>query len=117
EQMMAAAQLGENENTPIEAPEQIMEEARNEATSIALAMSKDRQTLNSLIDNSTGDTQAKYQNQYTNALRTSGVQRIDLVERFPILTGQFGYTRGDHEPGRSRLRAFKGNDGTYIVYG
>ena len=34
-----------------------------------------------------------------------------------MFTGQFGYTRGDMEPGRSRLRPFERKNGTFVVYG
>ncbi len=116
-QMMASAQLSETGRKPIDATEEVLEETRNEAASIALAMSKTRQTLNDLIAGSSGDIQSKYRVQYSKTLSSAGIQRIDLVERFPILTGQFGYTRGDHEPGSARLRVFQEKDGTYIVYG
>ncbi len=115
--MMAASNLSESGTAAIVAPDEVLEEARSEATSVALAMSKTRQTIADLLETSTGDIQTKYRVGYAKALRDAGIQRIDLVERFPILTGQFGYTRGDHEPGRARLRTFNEKDGTYIVYG
>ena len=87
----------------------VREMAEHDAAAIALAMSETRETI--------GKRRALYENQYLQALRRARIQRIDLVERFPILNGQFGYTRGDHEPGASRLRAFTEKDGSVIVYG
>lgn len=115
--MMASSKLSDSGAAAIVASEEVLEEARSEAMSIALAMSKTRQTFANLIESSTGAAQTKYRVDYTKALRLAGLQRIDLIERFPILTGQFGYTRGDHEPGRARLRTFNEKDGTYVVYG
>jgi hypothetical protein len=117
ELMMAASKLGGGSKAPITAPESVLDDARHEAASIALAMSKTRQTLGDLVANSSGALKTKYLTQYPKALKDAGIQRIDLIERFPILTGQFGYTRGDHEPGSARLRTFTEKDGTFIVYG
>ena len=115
--MMASSKLLESGVAAIEAPEKVLEEAHSEAMSIALAMSKTRLTISNLIESSIGETKAKYETSYRKALSDAGIQRIDLIERFPILTGQFGYTRGDHEPGKARLRTFNEKDGAYIVYG
>ena len=91
--------------------------AEHDAAAIALAMSETRNTTDGLISTATGKRLTLYENQYSQALRRARIQRVDLVERFPILNGQFGYTRGDHEPGESRLRAFTERDGSVIVYG
>lgn len=95
----------------------VRELAEHDAAAIALAMSETRNTTDGLISTATGKRLSLYENQYSQALRRARIQRIDLVERFPILNGQFGYTRGDHEPGASRLRAFTERDGSVIVYG
>jgi hypothetical protein len=39
------------------------------------------------------------------------------VDSFPVLTGQFGYTRGDPAPGQSHLRTYRERNGDYTVYG
>lgn len=91
--------------------------AERDAAAIAMAMSKTRKTIDNLITTATGKRLTLYESQYGRALRKAKLQRVDLVERFPILHGQFGYTRGDHNPGASRLRAFTERDGTVIVYG
>ncbi|MFB0690301.1 MULTISPECIES: hypothetical protein [Rhizobiaceae] len=91
--------------------------AESEASALALATSETRQTLEDLRRTATGARLALYENTYTSALRRARFQRVDLVERFPILNGQFGYTRGDHEPGASRLRNFVERDGTILIYG
>ena len=98
-------------------PVVVRDQAERDAAAIAMAMSKTRKTIDDLIATATGKRLALYESQYLRALRKAKVQRVDLVERFPILHGQFGYTRGDHNPGASRLRAFTERDGTVIVYG
>lgn len=45
------------------------------------------------------------------------LEDIELVDKFPVLTGHFGYTRGPTSPGTSRLRAYRDRSGSYIVYG
>ena len=95
----------------------VRELAEHDAAAIALAMSETRKTIDGLISTVTGKRLALYENQYSQALGRARIQRVDLVERFPILNGQFGYTRGDHEPGASRLRAFTKRDGSVTVYG
>ena len=34
------------------------------------------------------------------SIHRAGLESVELIDRFPVLTGHFGYTRGDHEPGR-----------------
>jgi hypothetical protein len=50
-------------------------------------------------------------------LERAGIERIELIDRFPVLTAQFGYTRGKPNPGESRLRTYRENTGEYVVYG
>jgi hypothetical protein len=56
-----------------------------------------------------------YRDSYPSALRMANLESIELVDRFPILTGSFGYTRGKPGAGASRLVPFSiGSD--YVVY-
>src|SRR5690606_34648656 len=58
-----------------------------------------------------------YRIDYTEALSDAGLAAVDLIERFPVLTGHFGYTRGEFEPGKGRLVPYKGKHGQgYKVY-
>ena len=117
ERMMAVSNLSDDGHAAVEASPAAVEEARNEAVAIALATSESRQTVEDLVDASHADLRARYVERYPAAIANAGFSRIDLVEKFPVLTGQFGYTRGDRDPGRSRLRTFVRNDGTFVVYG
>lgn len=117
DQMMASSNLSESATARPKASTIVLEEAQNEAAAIALAMSKTRLTIEKLTANARENVREKYESAYPRALKNAGIERIDLVESFPVLTGQYGYTRGDQEPGRSRLRAFVEKDGTFVVYG
>lgn len=117
EAALAAAGVEDDKPRELEVSPAVREAAEYEAAAIALATSETRKTIEELKGTATGKRKALYEDQYDRALGRAGIQRIDLVERFPILNGQFGYTRGDHEPGAARLRSFAERDGTVVVYG
>lgn len=117
DKMMVSANLSDAEAPGLEAASPVIDQAQSEAAAIALAMSKTRCTIEALIETANDAAQERYVGTYARALESAGIQRVDLVERFPILTGQFGYTRGDQEPGSARLRPFVERDGTVMIYG
>ncbi len=89
-----------------------------EASTIASAMSDGRRTIQELIDGSP-ETEAlgrKYRSDYLLATARAGLEPVDLIDRFPILTAQFGYTRGRSEPGASRLKTWSGKNGNRVIY-
>lgn len=94
-------------------------DAEAQAVTVALAMLESRIGNDDLIQNTdaTSEIGMLYRVRYPHALQAAGLHAIDLVEKFPVLTGNYGYTRGDHEPGSGRLRPFKGRHGQgYRVY-
>lgn len=94
-------------------------EAEAEAVTIALAMLESRLRREDLASgtDSTTEIGQLYRTKYPEALRRAGLLGVDLVEKFPVLTGAFGYTRGEHDPGKSKLVPFKGKYGQgYRVY-
>jgi hypothetical protein len=97
----------------------ILEMAEEQALTIALATSERRVTFESLSTRTAPDSKLarQYRETYPAALEAAGLDRIDLVEKFPILSGHFGYTRGSSEPGKSFLSAFRDIKGEYVVYG
>ena len=117
ERMVAQSGLDDDPAAPLSGPSDVVARVEDEAYSIALAVSETRQTLDDLSEHATGVLADLYADEYSRALAAAGLERVDLVERFTVLTGQYGYSRGDHEPGASRLRAFSGKDGGYVVYG
>jgi hypothetical protein len=95
------------------------ERAVEQAVTIASAMAESRRTLGDLIDGSDENSPLgqRYRNLYPLAIHRTGLEGLDLVDRFPILTGNFGYTRGDPTPGKSTLRFFQhSRSGNVMVY-
>ncbi|MEL6360450.1 MAG: hypothetical protein AAFR21_05150 [Pseudomonadota bacterium] len=117
ERMIEQSGLDDDAQEPLSAAPAVIERVESEASSIALAMSETRQTISDLTATAKGSMAKVYSGDYLDALEIAGIERVDLIERFPVLTGQYGFSRGDHEPGATRLRAFQGNDGSYVVYG
>ena len=95
------------------------EEAETEATTIALAVMNSRKTIADLIDEtdpftSRGDL---YRTEYGIAVKGAGLEGVELMDRFPVLTGNFGYTRGSSQSGTSCLIPFRNSkNGNLVVY-
>lgn len=98
---------------------QILELAEEQALTIALAMSGSRVTLEGLVSRTKAPSLSatRYRERYPIALQNAGLERVELIERFPVLSGHFGYTRGSSDPGSSRLAAYRERRGNYVVYG
>jgi hypothetical protein len=103
----------------LDIPPAISEDVEGQAITVALATFGSRLRVRDLIDRV--DPQSSlgllYRERYAAATQDAGLERVEFIDRFPVLTGHFGYTRGDPSPGQSRLRAFREVDGTYSVYG
>ena len=100
-------------------PTGVSEEAENQAVTIALALSESRTRSEDLIASTEprSDLGILYRERYPEAIEEAGLERVELVDKFPVLTGQYAYTRGSFEPGESRLRAYRERSGDYVVYG
>lgn len=120
--MMAAAnQSGKIDNIPstrISDPDQ-RETAESQAVTIALALGESRTTLEDL--SATVDPLSElgilYRDKYKLTLKAARLEAVELLDSFPVLTGHYGFTRGNPEPGQSRLKAFRERNSTYKVYG
>lgn len=90
-------------------PADLSEDARSEAVSIAVALADSRLTTSQMFDRSPVGTTRRdlYGEVYPEAMARCGLEAVELVERFPVLTGMYGYTRGDSTPGSSRLVPFR----------
>jgi hypothetical protein len=96
----------------------VKERAQREARQIALANFESRLTIADMREAATGSQSRQlYEQTYPAILKRAGIERVELVDRFPVLTGQFGYTRGEATPGKSRLRTYRETNGDYTVYG
>jgi hypothetical protein len=107
---IAAGEVKSGE-APIELPFSVRELALNEAVTIAAAMDQSRVRIADLLaaldGNDRTERSSLYHHYYPVALARSGLESIDLIEKFPVLTGNFGYTRGSSTPGASNLRPFR----------
>jgi hypothetical protein len=100
-------------------PNEIAGEAEGQAITIALAMSDSRMQITDLINSvePLSPNGVLYRERYKQALDDAGLVAVELIDKFPVLTGHYGYTRGGSGPGDSRLRAYRDRSGDYIVYG
>lgn len=94
------------------------EEAERQAKQIAMATFDGRITISDLSAQAqSSELRELYATEYPAALNRAGLERVELIDRFPVLTGQFGFTRGASTAGKSRLRTYRELNGDYVVYG
>jgi hypothetical protein len=95
-----------------------LEEAQSQAVTIALACAESRVRVSDLVagSDSMSEIGVLYRDKYPACLDSAGIEAIELCEKFPVLTGMFGYTRGPTAPGASKLNAFRERNGNYRVY-
>lgn len=93
-------------------------EAEREAVDIAMALAESRMPTTELRGTAPGDALGfRYKNSYPTALDRAGIAGLDLVDRFPVLSAMYGYTRGDDDPTKCRLVPFRRKRGGYRLYG
>lgn len=96
------------------------QEASRGAVTIAMALDQSRMRVEDLVRglaDSGGQLGTIYRQRYITSFNRAGLQAIELVDRFPILTGNFAYTREKQGPGESSLVAFTAKSGAYVVHG
>ena len=77
-----------------------------------------RQTIGELVANGPGGLRQIYEEQYPAWLARAGLETVEYADRFPMLTGSFGYTRGPpNDPAQSALVPFTNDKGDFVVYG
>ena len=59
---------------------------------------------------------AAFDSVYPPAIREAGLDEVELLEPFPVLTTVFGYTRGEAAAGASTLRPFRAADGSIRLH-
>ena len=81
---------------------------------IALATIESRAQLSDLVRSAADSPELEtlYNERYPRAFELAGLQAVELIDRFPVLRGVFGYTRGDAAPGVSRSTAFRVRGGS-----
>ncbi|GGZ71982.1 hypothetical protein GCM10008101_27770 [Lysobacter xinjiangensis] len=95
------------------------EAAERDAVLMAMAAAESRITIGDLQSSVDALSEAgvRYHDYYPRALRDSGMESVELFDKFPVMVGHYGFTRGPTGPGESSLRPFRDRDGTYFVYG
>jgi hypothetical protein len=115
-QAIAAKQISPDASTAV--PLSIVEAAEQEAHQIAVAMASGRKTQAQLVATAPAGLKAIYEQQYPAALTNARVDAVEFLDRFPVLTGQFGYTRGpSNDPSKSVFVPFRSRTGDFVVYG
>ncbi|MFG1918246.1 hypothetical protein [Micromonospora sp. NPDC048898] len=93
-------------------------EAEREAVDVAMALAESRTPTTALRSSTPGDAlDVRYRTSYPGALARAGIDGLDLVDRFPVLSAMYGYTRGDDDPAKCRLVPFRRKRGGYRLYG
>ena len=94
--------------------------ALDHAVTIFNATAESRSTIEDLIEGTreTSVLGSRYRSRYLLSMHRAGFSAIELAESFPILTGYYGYTRGDQQPGAASLRTWRDRrSGSYVIYG
>jgi len=116
----AAEKAGEvaAQEEEIALPQERRDEAARQAVTIAMAIDQSRNRIDDLIAGTAdawGERANMYRHHYPLALQQARLQAVELVEKFPVLTGNFAYTRGGANPAQGSLVPFRiRND--YVVY-
>lgn len=93
-----------------------LDDARDDALDLAVGVYNGRRSATGLASQPvSADLASRYDKQYPPALRRAGLEEVDLVDRFPVLRGVFGYSR-DASSTSSRLVMFRGKQGAFRVY-
>ncbi|MBL8298225.1 MAG: hypothetical protein JNN30_07765 [Rhodanobacteraceae bacterium] len=93
--------------------------AEQQAVTMALAASNSRTTLEHL-QRSVEPTSAagiRYGRSYADGLAMTGLAAVELYDRFPVMVGQYAYSRGNPAPGATKLRPFRDKNHAYTIYG
>lgn len=95
------------------------EEAEQQAADIAMALAESRLPTTALRGAAPDDAlSVRYRDSYPRALARAGIDGLDLVDRFPVLSAMYGYTRGEDDPVKCRLVPFRRpKGGGYRLYG
>lgn len=98
-------------------PAEVAEDAEASALEVALATYEGRRSGRKLAEEPVSEELGKlYRSDYQSAIASAGLRDVDHVDRFPILRGVFGFSRGGGSAGEKRLVSFRGKDSTIRVY-
>ncbi len=96
----------------------VLTEAEHEAFDIAMALAESRLPSTELAASAISSNMARlYSEVYPASLDRAGITGIDLVDRFPVMTVTYGFTRGVGEADEVTLRPFRGRTTAYRFHG
>lgn len=99
-------------------PAGLVEPASQQAKHIAVALASSRRTFEDLRRTAPDGLRETYEVEYGSAIARTGLAAVEYVDRFPVLTGSFGYTRGPSgDPTQSVLVPFVDQNNDFLVYG
>jgi hypothetical protein len=99
-------------------PAAVKTDAEREARSIAIALLDARETVADLVANGPRGLRTAYEEEYPTWISRAGLEAVEYAERFPMLVGSFGYTRGaPNDPAGSALVPYTSEKGDFVVYG
>jgi hypothetical protein len=114
----AGGQVATDANTELKLEGEALDEARDAALKLAYATSGGRVRVEDLIGRAGPKARVRYESLYGPAISHAGLDSVELLENFPVLTAAFGFTRGgDGSAGSSSLRWFKGDDSSLRLHG
>lgn len=118
ERMAGEGRLGGADGPPrIELDDALREEAQDAAIRMWLATAGGRTTVDDLRGQADSEFEDRYAEDYPGAITSAGLEAVDLLDDFPVLTIRYGYTRGGSTPGQARLRRYVARDGGIAVHG
>ena len=107
------------EPAPFDLPPELLRAAEREAVTVALSVVNSRATIAQLTNDAKDDRLLLdlFGTRYPRSLAEAGLETIDLIDKFPVLSCQYGYTRDKLAPGEATLRTFRDRRGKYTIYG
>lgn len=81
--------------------------AEDEAFSLGAALTGGRTTIDEMSSKVGPPLRTVYESAYPRAMAAAGLEGVDFIPNFPVVTLAYGYTRGDSRPGAARLIAFR----------
>jgi hypothetical protein len=119
--LVAAGREGTFAEEPIalDLPPELLRSAEREAVTVALSVASARATIDELLNQAVDNSAMAdlYEHRYPQALHDAGLETIELIDKFPVLSCQFGYTRDKLPPGDATLRTFRDRRGKYTIHG
>ena len=107
-QALERGEVDEGDGSPVtDLPLRVRDKAYDEAMSLAQAVSGGRVRVEDMVDGTTPPLRTLYEGAYGDSLRSAHLDSVDLLANFPVATLAYAYTRGDMNPGGSRLVPFR----------